>query len=108
MTVHLPKSISDYFGADKGDADSVAQCFTEDATVADEGKTYEGRDAIRAWKAASSNKYTYEVTPSAIEEREGRTVVTARLVGNFPGGQVDLRYAFELDQDKIASLEIKA
>ena len=30
----------------------------------------------------------------------------SRLTGNFPGSPVDLRFFFELDGDKIASLEI--
>ena len=34
------------------------------------------------------------------------TVVTCRLTGNFPGSPVDLRFFFELEGDKIASLEV--
>jgi hypothetical protein len=33
-------------------------------------------------------------------------IVTSRLTGNFPGSPVDLRFLFELQGDKIASLEI--
>jgi hypothetical protein len=33
-------------------------------------------------------------------------VVTSRLIGNFPGSPVDLRFFFELEGDKIASLEV--
>ena len=41
-----------------------------------------------------------------VEEKDGKTVVTSRLTGNFPGSPVDLRFFFELEGEKIASLEI--
>ncbi|MGZ8921555.1 MAG: hypothetical protein ACXW3L_11265 [Limisphaerales bacterium] len=43
--------------------------------------------------------------PLACEEKEGKTVVTCHLVGNFSGSPVDLRFFFKLEGDKIASLE---
>ena len=107
MTIELPWPISEYFHADKGDGVAVSERFTADAIVIDEGNTYTGRDAIRDWKTESSNKYTYTVEPFAIEEDGGKTVVTAHLVGNFPGSPTDLRYSFVLEGDKIAALEIK-
>ena len=107
MTIELPRPISEYFQADKGDGVAVSERFTADAVVIDEGNTYIGRDAIRDWKTESSNKYTYTVEPFAIEEAGGKTVVTTHLVGNFPGSPTDLRYIFVLKGDKIAALEIK-
>jgi SnoaL-like domain len=106
MSVDLPKPIANYFSADKGDAAAVAQCFTENAVVKDEGHTYNGVDEIRRWKAESSTKYTYTVETIAVEQSHGKTIVTGHLVGNFPGSPVDLRYFFELEGAKIASLEI--
>jgi hypothetical protein len=107
MTIQLPRPISAYFQADRSDRASVSECFTDDAKVTDEGTTYSGRDAIRDWKAKSSKKYTYTVAPFAIEETGGKVVVTANVVGNFPGSPVDLRYFFVLNGEKIASLEVK-
>ena len=103
----LPQPISAYFQADQGDASLVSECFAEDAIVRDEGNIYAGRDAIREWKAESSRKYTYSAAPFAIEEAGDKTIVTAHLVGDFPGSPLDLRYVFVLDGDRIASLEIK-
>jgi hypothetical protein len=40
------------------------------------------------------------------EQVDRKIVVTSRLTGNFPGSPVDLRFFFELEGDKIASLEI--
>src|ERR1700680_4485008 len=108
MSIKLPQPIAAYFttDADKVDRDAVAQCFTENAVVKDEGHTYNGRAAIMQWKESSSTKFQYTSEPFASEDRNGKTVITSHLVGNFPGSPVDLRYFFTLDGDKIAALEI--
>lgn len=107
MTIALPQVIQAYFAADKGrDPDAVAACFTDDATVIDEGKTHAGRDAIRRWIAEASTAFSYTVEPFAMTTEAGRTIVTSHLVGNFPGSPVDLRYFFKLEGDRIAALEI--
>jgi hypothetical protein len=105
-SLNLPKPITAYFTADKGDGDAVSRCFTENAVVKDEGHTHRGRAAIKAWKTDASAKYEYTSEPSACEEKDGKTIVTSHLVGNFPGSPVDLRFFFKLEGDKIASLEI--
>jgi ketosteroid isomerase-like protein len=106
MSLDLPTPIAAYFAADKGDGDAVARCFAERAVVKDEGHTYNGRAAIRQWKADTSAKYNYTSTPVGAEYKGGKTVVTSHLVGDFPGSPVDLRYFFVLEGDEIASLEI--
>lgn len=106
MSIKLPEPIDAYFEADKCDSETVAQCFTENAVVKDEGHTYNGFAAIKQWKMDTSNKYTYTVAPFACEEKDGKTIVTSRVAGNFPGSPVDLRYFFSLEGSKIASLEI--
>jgi hypothetical protein len=105
-SLNLPTPVVDYFTADKADSESVSQCFAETAVVKDEGHSYEGRAAIKQWKADTSRKYEYTSEPFACEQKDGKTVVTSRLTGNFPGSPVDLRYFFELEGDKILSLEI--
>ncbi|MBT3065988.1 nuclear transport factor 2 family protein [Rhodoferax sp. U11-2br] len=105
-TLHLPDPISAYFAADKQTPEALARCFTTHAVVKDEGHTYSGLDAIQAWKAAASAKYTYTSEPTALELREGCHTVTSRVAGNFPGSPVDLRYHFRLERGLIASLEI--
>ena len=61
----LPKAIATYLATDPGDTDTVAHCFTEDATVRDEGKTHTGRAAIGAWRAKTATEYQYTSTPIA-------------------------------------------
>lgn len=106
MTLDLPMAVANYFSADKGDSDAVAQCFTENAVVKDEGHTFTGRAAIRQWKADASAKYQYTCEPFVCERRDGQVIVTSRLAGNFPGSPVNLRFVFKLEGDKIESLEI--
>lgn len=105
-SLDLPKAITAYFNADNSDGEKVARCFSENATVKDEGHTHKGRAAIKRWKADTSAKYQYTSEPFAREDKDGKTIVTSHLVGNFPGSPADLRYFFELEGDKIASLEI--
>src|SRR6267142_2233847 len=105
-SLNLPKLIAAYFAADRGDGEAVSQCFTDNAVVKDEGHTHRGRAAIKAWKTDSAAKYQYTCEPFACEEKDGKTIVTSHLAGNFPGSPVDLRFFFKLERDKIASLEI--
>ena len=106
MTLDLPEPIAAYFTADKGDSEAVAECFTANAVVKDEGHTYQGRAAIKHWKAEVSAKYQYTSEPFACEQKDGQFVVTSKIAGNFPGSPVVLRFFFGLEGNRIASLEI--
>lgn len=106
MTIALPSPITAYFAADHAGAAAVAACFTEEAVVKDEGKTHRGKAEIAAWKAGTASKYSYTSTPVAMVDHDGKTVVTCHLAGDFPGGEVDLRHFFAIEDGKIAFLEI--
>ncbi|HSV45121.1 MAG TPA: nuclear transport factor 2 family protein [Ramlibacter sp.] len=107
-TLMLPEPIAAYFAADELDPEALAQCFTAQAIVKDEGRTHTGLTAIKAWKAAASAQYTYTTQPFALQQQDGFQVVASRVVGNFPGSPVDLRYRFRHERGLIASLEITA
>ena len=104
--LNLPEPIAAYFEADRRDAYAVANCFTKDGVVIDEGSTYEGLDAIEAWKTAATNEFNYTVAPLRIQQQENSWIVTGRVTGNFSGSPVDLQYVFTLGRGKIALLEI--
>lgn len=110
MSITLPQPIAAYFAADRAKTASIADCFTENAIVKDEGKTHVGREAIRQWKMQASSQYSYVSQPVALEKDGERSIVTSRVTsrvtGNFPGSPVDLRYKFLLENDKISHLEI--
>jgi len=106
MPLDIPAPIAAYFAADRADAGAVAACFTDDAIVKDEGRTHRGKEEIAAWKREIAAKISYTSTPIAIAEQDGKTVVTCHIVGNFAGGEVDLRHFFVTEGERISSLEI--
>ena len=106
-TPALPQAIARYIELGNGtDIDAIAACFTSDATVVDEEKTYQGTAEIGAWARGTREQYEFQSVPTSSEEEGEATLVTCHVTGNFPGSPVDLRYAFRLQGDKIASLEI--
>jgi hypothetical protein len=107
LITKLPTPIAIYVAAEnQGDTEALAQCFAEDAVVHDEGKTIQGLAAIKQWKAETKKKYQHTIEPLAVAQQDGKTVVTNRLMGNFPGSPIELDFVFTLDGDKIVSLEI--
>ena len=107
MTVDLPTPIAIYVAAEnRGDVDAMAECFAEHAVVRDEGQTIEGLVAIKRWKAETKRKYSHTVAPLEVAQRDGKTVLKAKLTGNFPGSPVTLEFSFTLADGKIVLLEI--
>ncbi len=107
MSIHLPRPIDLYVKAENsGDVEALSECFAPDATVRDEGRTYKGLAAIKEWKAETKKKYNHTVFPLQVAERDAKTVLKARLAGNFPGSPVTLEFSFVLQGGKIASLQI--
>jgi SnoaL-like domain len=90
------------------DTDALAMCFTANATVRDEGRTMTGLKGIAAWRRQTARKYHHTVEPVAVAARDGRTVVSTKLSGHFPGSPGTLDFVFDLEGDKIASLEIES
>ena len=107
MLEGLPDAVRFYFELDPHDVDGFVSLFSEDASVVDEGETYQGLAQIRAWRTGPATKYTYA---TKVLDREvpsaGRYLVTARLTGNFPGETVDLRCDFAVTSDLINRLVI--
>jgi hypothetical protein len=100
----LPGPIEAYFAAANAhDADAAAACFTRDAVVRDEGRD---RTAIRDWSEEVSRNYKPTVSVLGIAQAGGKTIVTGRVSGNFPGSPIELRHIFTLEGDRIARLEI--
>lgn len=102
----LPEPISAYFVADRQGPEAVARCFTAQAVVNDVGRMRTGTDEIRAWKAKADAKYTYTMTPFALE-RDGEVhIVRVHRVGTFEGSPLDGTLRFRLERGPIASMEI--
>jgi ketosteroid isomerase-like protein len=108
MTDMTPDVISTYFGAaERDDLDALMACFTDDALVTDERKTWRGHAAIRDWRENTATVYQYTLELLGIEAVDNRTyAVRTRLEGNFPGGVVELVYRFSLRDGLISALHI--
>lgn len=103
----LPEPIAAYFAAEHN-PEALARCFTAQAVMKDDGHTYTGVDAIKAFMAEASAKYSATTVPFALEREDGLQVIRAKVTGNFPGSPIDLSYRFRLERGLIAALEIKA
>ena len=109
MPLPLPKPIEVFMSSEnRHDTDALAECFAPDATVQDEGQTVKGLKAIMAWRSETAKKYQHTLDPVAASERGGKTVVSTKLTGNFPGSPITLDFVFTLEGGKIAALEISS
>lgn len=107
MSRELPEPIATYFaGVNRHHVDAMLAPFAEAAVVKDEGQERRGLPAIREWMEETTRKYRATVAVADVAEMDGKTVVTGRVSGNFPGSPVDLRYAFNLAGGSISRLEI--
>ena len=109
MSIQLPPPIALYVQLENaGETETLSACFAPNAMVRDEGHTYEGLAAIKKWKADTTKKYNHTVAPLEVAQRDGKTVLKAKLTGNFPGSPVTVHFDFVLEAGKILSLEIHA
>lgn len=109
MTVTLPRPLEDYFAAkNRHDIDGMLAPFSADATVRDEGETYQGPAAIRGWMEASTRKYRVTVEVAEATSDCGVWRIAGIVSGNFPGSPATLHYAFTLASGHITRLEIGA
>lgn len=100
ITRYLAAASDQQFGA-------LAECFTADGTVTDEGHIYHGHAEIIGWRESVASQWTFTSTITSSEPvNEGEYRVTAHVVGDFPGGVADLTYRFVLDEGLIADLTI--
>jgi len=107
MTLSLPPAIALYvLAANHNATQSVNDCFTEDATVKDESRTFRGVEAIQQWMTDTKAKYQHTIEPLTVRQEGQSTVVTNRLTGTFPGSPIEVPFRFTLRNGKIASLEI--
>lgn len=104
----LPQAIATYQAAhDRRDVPTALAQFAADATVIDDGRTYERITGVKTFLRTAASEYTYTRTLlSAEETAPDRWRVTNRLEGDFPGGQVDLAYEFHLTDGLITTLVI--
>ncbi|TJY59984.1 nuclear transport factor 2 family protein [Sinimarinibacterium sp. CAU 1509] len=107
MSNKLPTAVARYLDICNGKhASGLDQCFTESATVRDEGQTHRGPEAIDAWLREAQRKFAYTVEPIDVTQRDSTLMVLARVSGDFPGSPVELTHVFRMRGDRIDALEI--
>lgn len=105
--MQLAVPIHTYFTAHAPqDGDALAAAFAPDAIVHDEGQSHRGPQAIRDWWRAAKAKYRHHAEPLEVAEAGGKTVVKAKVTGDFPGSPAVLTFTFGLSGDRISDLEI--
>ena len=104
----LPAVIDRYVVAHNAkNVDTAIASFTTDAVVTDNGLTHRRLQNIKAWLGTSSTEWTYTSTPTVFRKTDdAHYVVVQHVVGDFPGGVVDLRYRFTMAGDLVAELVI--
>ncbi|MER5807474.1 nuclear transport factor 2 family protein [Streptomyces sp. NPDC002033] len=105
----LPEVITRYLTAHRAhDTATAIAAFTREATVIDDGNTYEGTKAIEGWLGRSATEFTYTIHLANAQQTDAtHYTATHHLEGNFPGGTIDLRYQFALRGNLIERLVIE-
>jgi hypothetical protein len=108
MDITLPAPIGIYFASENAhDPSAIDTCFAADAIVRDEGRTIKGIATIKAWRVETGEKYRHTVEPLSLSLQDGRVVVLSMISGEFPGSPIRVEHIFEIDGDRIISLEIR-
>ncbi|NOJ60013.1 nuclear transport factor 2 family protein [Arthrobacter sp. 260] len=102
----LPAAIRTYLDPSTGAAGISA--FKDDAVVTDNGTHYAGREDLLRFLTTTTTEFEFTTTFLRAESHGDRHVVWNRLEGNFPGGTVDLKYTFNLEDGLIRTLDITA
>jgi hypothetical protein len=109
MDIPLRGPVALYFTSENAhDPSAIERCFAAGAIVRNEGKTIKGTAAIQAWRIETAQKYHHAVEPLAVSARDGKVVVAAKVSGAFPGSPIRLEHIFEIEGDRISSLEIRS
>jgi ketosteroid isomerase-like protein len=104
----LPDVVARYLEAHVAEDYATAVSYlAEEVTVLDDGKTLQGREETRELFGASAEQFTVTTTLHTVS-RPAADVweVGTHLSGDFPGGEVDLRMLFTVQDDVIRRLEI--
>lgn len=103
--MNLPKTVSSLIQAQNNfDSAAYASCFSQTATVADEGNTYNGIAEIQNWIEKANQQY--QATMQPVEYDDEQQILKAQISGNFPGSPAVLTYKFEFSNELIKSLKI--
>jgi hypothetical protein len=107
MTNQLPVAVSKYKQAIIDNSTELFnECFNVDAVVTDNGKTYTGLEAIKAWgDELHGMSLSTKITSADADEDTAR--IATYVEGDFKNSPLPFIYAMTLKNNKIQSLAIK-
>lgn len=107
MTERLPAPLDEFFDATNArDVKAMLAGFATESVVADESRQHRGLAAIHDWMQETIEKYDYQVAPIQWSQTGDETVVLVTVRGTFPGSPIQVHYAFKIEGQKIARLDI--
>ena len=107
MKIKLPQIINDYVNASNAhDVKSILACFSDTATVQDEGQTLDGKKAIEKWIVKTIERYKFHFQPLSVRGTDAEIIVAVKVSGTFDGSPVTLDYHFAVEIGKITSLAV--
>lgn len=107
MSGNLPVLMAEFVTAkNRHDGAAVTACFTEDATVYDEGGCIQGHTEIRKWIDAASAEYKVSYDFLDYSEEGENALLTLMVSGEFEGSPIPLDYQIKVNNGKIAELRI--
>lgn len=108
MKLILPKVIDKYIKASNdSDLKNFISCFSDSATVLDEGELLTGHQAIREWFTKTRKNYEFKSEPVSFEDKGENIILKSKVSGNFPGSPVVLDYQFKIRSGLIQNLRIR-
>ena len=109
MSISLQKPLADFFSATNArDTEALFALFAPGATVDDEGFEYRGLDSIRGWIAETVERFRFSIDVIDASHAAERASIVGIVSGDFSGSPAQVRYDFQLDQQKIVSLKLGA
>lgn len=109
MSLDLPPPITDYVAANaRLDLDGMLKTFATDAVFLDNGKRFEGHEAIRGLLKEMVVDLKAIFTPDTVRHEGGVVVVEGPAHGDFPGSPIRFTYRFGLDGDAIKTMDVSA
>jgi hypothetical protein len=105
--MNLPNILQEFLKAQKlFDSTSFSNCFSDQATVFDEGKIYTGKEEIRQWNEKSNNEYKTLFEVKDFSMKNNMTVLKINISGSFDGSPVVLSFHFRIENGHITALAI--
>ena len=110
--LRIKKPISDFVRAiNEHNTNAFLSVFSESAIITDEGHEYHGIATIKEWNAEKNIGANITLNPIEITERNGKTILTAEVDGNFDKTGLPDPFLMDLyfthDENLISALEYR-